>query len=301
MTPGKFTRTLTIVAAAAMIWSLSPRPALAASIAINSADDLVAHHLDSVGDAKTRADARTRLAQGTAEFKILVGGSGTLDGTSVLVSEGAKVHFMMKFANNEYRGEQFIYNGDKVEVSSATAQQNRSSLGGFVWLQDTVMREGFWGGTLSTAWPLLALDKHKAKLFFDGIKKIDGQDLYELRYQPKKNTDLEIRLYFDPETCRHVLTVYTLSVQPSVVHVTQDGSVTENSETATARQQQTRYRLEEHFSDFKAVDGLNLPMKYTIHFTQELQSGRTTVSEWTIQESNVATNTTLDPRNFAVK
>jgi hypothetical protein len=258
---------------------------------VTNADELVAHHLDALGSAQARSDAKTRVAQGTAEFKILVGGAGTLDGKSVFVSQGAKLHFMMKFPNNDYRGEQFIFNEDKVEVSSATARQSRSALGGFLYTQDVVLREGLWGGVLSTAWPLLDLEKHKAKVSFDGLKKLDGQDLYELRYQPRKNTDLEIRLYFDPETCRHVETVYTLNISPSVV----------NSETANARQQESRFRLEERFSDFKTVDGLTLPTEYTIHFTQELQTGRTTVSEWKLQETDLANNTALDERNFAVK
>ena len=265
---------------------------------VGTADELVAHHLDALGNAQARAGAKTRVAQGTTEFKLLVGGAGTLDGKSQFVSDGTKLHFIMKFANNEYRGEQFIFNGSKVEVSSSTAQQGRSALGGFVYVQDAVVREGLWGGVLSTAWPLLNLEKRKAKVTYDGLKKIDGQDLYELRYQPKKGTDLEIRLYFDPETYRHVLTVYTLSEQRSLGNVSQPGA---SNETASARQQQTRYRLEERFSDFKNVDGLILPTHYDIHFTQELQSGRTTVYEWKIQETDLANNTPLDERNFAVK
>ena len=46
---------------------------------------------------------------------------------------------------------------------------------------------------------------------FEGLKKIDGQELYDLRYRPHKGTDLDINLYFDPETYRHVETVYTLT------------------------------------------------------------------------------------------
>lgn len=286
---------------------------------VSNADELVAHHLEALGTSQARAGAKTRVAQGTTEFKLLAGGAGTLDGKSQFVSDGPKLHFIMKFANNEYRGEQFIFNGSKVEVSSATAQQSRSALGGFVYVQDTVVREGLWGGVLSTAWPLLDLEKRKPKLAFDGLKKIDGRDLYELRYQPKKSTDLEIRLYFDPETYRHVLTVYMLSVQRSLGNISQPGAGQggatmgtpdsgstgtipgTSNETASARQQQTRYRLEERFSDFKSVDGLTLPTHYDIHFTQELQNGRTTVSEWSIQETDVANNTPLDERNFAVK
>jgi hypothetical protein len=300
-----------------LLLAMPPAPVHAGASQVGSAADLVSHHLDALGTSQDRAKAKNRVAQGTAEFKILVGGAGTLDGKSALVSEGEKLHFMMKFNNNEYRGEQFIFNGNKIEIATATARQSRSALGGFVYVQDAVMREGLWGGTLSTAWPLLDLEKHKAKISFDGLKKVDGQDLYVLRYQPKKNTDLEIRLYFDPTTYRHVLTVYSLSEQSSMGGRSRAGlggentpgtldnpggtSASPSSETAAARQQQIRYRLEERFSDFTTVDGLTLPMGYTIHFTQELQTGTTTVSEWTIREASVDNNKSLDPRNFDVK
>jgi hypothetical protein len=290
-----------MLAAAVICSALYPTSSWAGKGPVTSADELLAHHLDSLGDATARANCKTRVAQGTAEFKILVGGAGILDGKSVMVSDGPKLHFMMKFPNNEYRGEQFIFNGNKIEVSGATAQQARSGLGGFVYVQDAVLREGLWGGVLSTAWPLLDLTTRKAKVAFDGVKKIDGQDLYELRYRPKKNTDLEIYLYFDPETYRHVLTVYTLSIQSGLGNITKPGGGGLTNETASARQQQIRYRLEERFSDFKAVDGITLPTRYIIHFTQELQSGRTTVSEWSIKESDLRNNTPLDPRNFDVR
>ncbi len=257
---------------------------------VTTVADLVAHHLESVGDTKARAGIQSRAAAGTAHFHIMVGGGGTLDGRSQFVSQGGKFHFMMKFANNEYRGEHFIFDGNRVQVSTATAALSRSELGGFLYSQDAVFREGFWGGVLSTAWPLMDLDKRKAKLTFDGIKKIDGQDLYELRYQPKKNTDLEIRLYFDPSTFHHVRSVYTLN--PGTVMA---------SEPTNARQQQTRYHLEERFNDFQTIDGLTLPARYDIRFSEELQSGSTTSYEWEILESSINNNISLDPRNFDVK
>src|ERR1700688_3517921 len=201
------------LAAAVLLLAAQPVLKHAAATQVSNADELVAHHLDAIGLAPARASAKTRVAQGTAQFKFLVGGAGLLEGKSAFVSEGPKFHFLMKFNNNEYKGEQFIFNGDKVEVSFATAQQTRSALGGLVYAQDAVIREGLWGGVLSTAWPLLDLEKRNAKISLEGLKKDDGRDLYEVRYQPKKRTDLEIRLYFDPESYRHVLTIYTLSIQ----------------------------------------------------------------------------------------
>jgi len=283
-------------------------------------EEIVAKHLDSIGTSSARA-AKTRVVEGPVTYRILVGGAGNLDGKSVLVSQDQKLHFMMKLNNNLYHGEQFIFDGDRDEISFSTANKTRSQFGEFVRVQDVVLREGLLGGVLSTAWPLYNLDTRKAKLSYEGMKKIDGKDLYQLRYKPKKSTDADILLYFDPTTFRHVETVYTIrvraqlgNVDPQVANAvpanTGDlgpvppptgGVVGETSETATARQQETRYRLEERFSDFEAFNGLTLPTHYTIQFSQELGNGRTTVTEWAIVASQIQSGVGVDERNFQVK
>lgn len=283
-------------------------------------EEIVTKHLDSVGTAQARAAAKSRVVEGTVAYKILVGGAGNLDGKSVLVSQEQKLQFMMKLNNNLYRGEQFIFDGNKDQIAFSTANQSRSSFGEFVRVQDVVLREGLLGGTLSTAWPLYDLNGRNAKLSYEGMKKIDGKDLYQLRYKPKKSTDADIYLYFDPETFHHVETVYMVRVRAQLGNIDPQianavptpgdagptapatgGVVGVTNETATARQQETRYRLEEHFSDFKSADGLTLPTQYTIHFSQELGNGHTTVSEWVITTSQIANGNGVDPRNFLVK
>jgi len=281
-----------------------------------NADELVAQHLDSIASPAVRAGMKSRVAQGPVEFKILVGGAGTIDGKAQMASEGKKLIFMMKLPNNDYRGEQFVFDGDKDKVAFSTSHQTRSSLGDFMFVQDAAIREGLLGGTLSTAWPLLNLNDRKAKLSFDGLKKIDGQDLYELRYHPHKSSDLEINLYFDPQTYRHVETIYTYSSSESFSSVGPSSAVgvgptaggtagTQGAggtaETAGARQLPNRYRLQEKFSDFKTVDGVTLPTQYDIQFTQELQNGRTTLNDWDMKGLAVANNMSVDPRNFEVK
>jgi hypothetical protein len=289
-------------------------------------EDIVAKYLDSLGTPQARAAAKSRVGQGAATFKMLVGGAGSLEGKGVFVSEGDKMQFMMKFPNNDYRGEQFIFDGKKLQVTASTSKQGRSTLGEFVYTQDAIVKDGLFGGELTTAFPLLNLEARKAKLSYDGEKTIDGQKVFDLRYKPKKSSDLEIHLYFDAETHRHVMTVYTLRVRPGMGYVDPQlsaavpanagpggdvatgelmsptgGVVTDTSETATARQQETRYRLEERFSDFKTVDGLTLPTRYKLHFSQELASGKTTVNEWDIAADQVMDNVNPDPRNFQVK
>jgi hypothetical protein len=159
-------------------------------------------------------------------------------------------------------------------------------------VQDAAIREGLLGGLLTTAWPLLNVGERNAKLSFEGLKKMDGQELYQLRYRPRKNTDLEINLYFDPQTYRHVETTYSYSVSQSL---------TLGGEKAAAGQQLNRFRLTEKFSDFKTVDGVTLPTHDNIQFSQELQNGRTTLNEWDLKGLDVSNNVPVDARNFEVK
>jgi hypothetical protein len=308
------------VAVLVLAWLvLGPVSRASAANPPTNADELVAQHLDSIAPAAARSAFKTRVAQGPVHFTILVGGAGAIDGKSVLVSDGKKLQFMMKLPNNDYRGEQFIFDGDKVKVAFSGAQQTRSALGNFVFVQDAVVREGLLGGVLSTAWPLLDINARKAKLSFDGVKKIDGQELYELRYHPHKNSDLDIRLYFDTQTCRHLETIYSYTVSPSfgamspsatgggISQASPDGSGTPSAtpggspETSTARQLPNRYRLQEKFSEFKTIDGITLPLHYDIQFSEELQNGRTTLREWDIKGLDVSNNVGIDPRNFDVK
>jgi hypothetical protein len=288
-----------------------------------NAQELVSQHLDSIASSSVRAGLKTRVAQGPVRYTILVGGAGFLDGKTQIASDGRKLVFMMKLPNNEYHGEQFIFNGEKDSVAFSTARQARSSFGNFVFVQDAVIREGLLGGVLTTAWPLLNLDERKAKINFEGLKKIDGQELYDLRYRPNKNTDLEIHLYFDPQTYRHVETTYGYSssqnfanFSPSTavgvgaspgnakapdISQTPGSQTGGTAETAAARQYMNRYRLTEKFSDFKTVDGVTLPTHDNIQFSQELQNGRTTLNEWDLKGLDISNNMSIDASAFAVK
>lgn len=280
----------------AAIATLSPllafglRAALAAN-PVHDANELVAQHLNSIADPTIRAGLKSRVVEGSVHFQILVGGAGGLSGTASLASEGEKLQFLMKFLNPQYDGEQFVFDGKKFKVAFSTARQTRSALGNFVLVRNEVIREGLLGGTLSTAWPLLNLDERKAKLKFNGLKKIDGQQLYELDYQPHRSSDLEIKLYFDPETCRHVETTY--------VYTTKEGLV-QGGAPAQAAQLPSRYRLEEKFSDFKTVDGFTLPTRDEIQLSQEPQSGRTILFEWDLRDLDVSNNRPVDSHNFDV-
>ncbi len=266
--------------------------------------DILSKHLDSIGTKEARG-AKTRVVEGTATYKIVVGGSGHIQGKSVFASEGEKARFLLKINADNYHGEQFITTGKKTDVAGTYADKTRSEFGEFLRSQDTPLREGLLGGVLTTSWALLDLDSHKATLSYDGSKNIDGHQLIALHYKPKKGTDLSITLYFDPETFHHVMTVYTASrtsglgsegVEPVPGSVLSTGA----SEVQSARRNEAHYRIEERFSDFQSVDGLTLPARYDLRFTEELQNGFSKSVEWEVQATQVLNNVNLDPKNFDI-
>ena len=268
---------------------------LAASVPLQAGalkpEEVVSRHLQSLGSAQALSGVKSRAVESTATYKVLTGGALQLSGKAVFASEGRKSRMLLKVAAPRYSGEQFIYDGERANVAATNADKTYSDLGGFTKTQDAPLREGLLGGVLTTAWPLLELENRKAKLGYEGLKNIEGHQLEVIRYRPKKSTDLEILLYFDPETFRHVMTTYQMSIQAGI------GA----TETQSARQQETRYRIEERFSDFENSDGLTLPFHYELRFTKELQDGSTKLLEWDLTVNRVLNNVSLDPQNFQVK
>jgi len=194
----------------------------------------------------------------------------------------------MRFGNGNWRGEQFTYDGQTTSFSAATASHTRSTFAQFVSAQDFIIKEGLLGGELSTAWALENLDQTRAKLVSLGLKKIDGRNLRAIQYFSKNSTDMEVKIYFDPDTFQHVRTIYSISLSANL-----GGDV-----TRSAYQQNVRYTLEERFGDFQTVNGITLPRQYDLRYTQELQSGGTRAYDWEMTADQVRENINLDPANF---
>ena len=254
-------------------------------------EEVIAKHLDSIGTAEARASIKSRAVQGTLHFKVLVGGGGEVTGSWGRVSELRKSNFVMRFGIGDWRGEQFIFDGDKTSFAAATTSHQWSVFAKFVRGQDFILKEGLLGGALSTAWALQNLDPSRVKLNYVGVKKIKDRELQCLEYHSKGNTDMTIRLYFDPATDRHEMTVYSLAVAPNMGTTVVD----------SVNQQDIRYTIEERFSDFQKDNGITLPRHYDLQYTQELQSGSTLVYDWDMTADKMLTNLDLDPGNFRLK
>ncbi|HWR35205.1 MAG TPA: hypothetical protein VN622_04960 [Clostridia bacterium] len=238
--------------------------------------DIVGKSITALGAVEIRAQLKYQELTGTATMRSMSTG-GLNGGTAVLVSEGRMVKFATKFGQKgEYPGDQFVFDGNKVMVSNITPGRH-SSLGEFFWWQQTVLREGLFGGVLSTAWPLYDLAARKAELSYDGTTKVDGRDAHQIVYRPKKSDGaLSIRLLFDAETFRHVKTIYDVRV-PANLDV---------QAVRSEREQNSVYRLEETFSEFRQVNGLTLPTKHKLTYSVDASSTQNWVWEITYNDLN---------------
>jgi hypothetical protein len=253
------------------------------------ASDFVKQHLNSIGTEQARAAVKNRLAQGPVTFQILNGGAQHWEGAQTFVSEGDKFASLLKFPPTVYRTEWFVRDGKKTSVAQVRPG-SYTTFGRFVMAHDEILSEGLWGGTLSTGWALAHLDERLAKLHDQGLKKVDGRELHRVDYVPKKSSDLEIQLYFEPDTFRHVMTVYLMTVS---AHLGRNSA-------QSGQEQETHYRLEERFADFKSVDNLTLPARWTIQFTAGGPSSGS-IDQFDVTEEKISHNISVDPKNFASK
>jgi hypothetical protein len=165
----------------------------------------------------------------------------------------------------------------------------RSPLGQFFLSHDVLFSEGLVGGTLSASWPLLTVAERKPKIEYSGLKKIDGKQAHELRYKPRKGSDLSIRLFFDAETFQHVRSEYDRTVVATM------GSAPADS----VSQRETRYKVVERFSDFRKEGSVTLPHSYRFELIIQSTSGNMNVIAET-QLNKFSFNQTMATTDFVV-
>jgi hypothetical protein len=201
------------------------------------------------------------------------------------------LNVVMQFGMGDWRGEQFTFDGAKIGIARPTASHQRSEFGEFVASQAFLLKEGLLGGVLSTAWALQNLATTEARVRDLGMKKVDGKELLAVQYFSKHNTDMQVMMYFDPQTYQHVRTVYSMEQRPGAT-----GDIRTSSQ-----QREIRYRLEERFSDFRIANGLTLPTHYELQWTEELQNGGTRLFDWDLGASQIQQDVPLDPANFEIR
>lgn len=262
-------RVVSAVALAAFVFALAAvAPKVGARVAERvTAEEVAAKHLEAMGTAEARAAGRSRIITGVAQFTFRLGGSGTAKGDAVLASEGQKSLMSMVFGAPDYPHDVLGFNGKDLKVRDIRPGV-RSLLGDVLMRNAELFREGVIGGTLSSAWPLSNAAEKSPKLEYVGTDKLDGREVYKIRYLPRKGSEFKITLYFDAENFRHLRTQYDKNVPAPMASL-------DNS----ARQRETSIRMTEDFSDFRAEGGLVLPHTYKIQYSAYGQNNGVT-QEW---------------------
>lgn len=249
-------------------------------------EEIVAKHLDSIGSKEKRAELKNLLVSGSVTFSILRSAS-VVQGVGVFLSENNKLYFGTKFNSVDYPFEEIVSDGNKSNIAFIRPGI-RSALGTFLTSQSSIIDEGLFGGTLTTAWSLFDLQAHKAKLVSNGKKKINGRDTYVFDYHLNRTSNLSISLYFDAETFQHVRTEYRQRVPPPL----------SRKPTESLSQIETNYKLTEDFSEFKTVNGLNLPHVYQVSLLIDSESTKELI--WKFNFSDFKFNQKIDDKSFVI-
>jgi hypothetical protein len=251
-------------------------------------EEVLTKHLESIGSAEDRAATKNMIGTGVVHLSLHAGGKGQAEGRALMASEGTRNLLVWEFASGEYPYEKIGFDGKSLTVKPLRPGL-RSPLGQFFLSHDVLFSEGLLGGTLSNSWPLLAVADRKAKLEYSGMKKIDGRQTHELRYKPKKGSDLAIKLFFDAETFQHVRSEYERTVAARMG----------TAPAASVSQRETRYRVIENFSDFRKEGSITLPHSYRFELNIQSQGGNMNVIAETLL-NKFSFNQTMANTDFVV-
>lgn len=249
------------------------------------ADEIIAKHLDSIGTPEARAAAKSRMVVGEANVTFLSPRSPEASGRIVMASEANKMFMGITLDSPDYPRETFTFDGKDAKVGFTRLTQ-RSALGNFLKSNDNLLEDGLLGGVLSTGWLPLNMAANKGKIGGGGGKKIDGKETYSISYSPKGGGDVDITLYFDKETFRHVRTEYK-RVESAPIGRTpnQSSGMTE-----------TRYKVVEDYSDFRDEKGLMMPHVYKMSYSVE--GGGNFQIAWVYTLTSFTPNPRLGPDSF---
>lgn len=251
-------------------------------------EEIVAKHLESIGSPENRDSVKTRLIIGISKYVRHGPGGGSTEGRAVLASENEKYMLGMKFGVPGYDVESVAFDGKQLTVGYA-APGVRSVLETLFRNHESTFKHGLLAGTLSSSWALLSVNEDKARIKYSGLKKVDGASLHQLKYQPRKGSDLEITLFFDSTTFHHVRTEYTRVVSANIGTGGVDSS---------ASQRETRYKLVETYADFRKEGNITLPHNYKIKL--EISGASQIMDEWNLTLTDFVFNQPIDPKDFVV-
>ena len=279
-------------------------------------EELIQKHLATLGKAEKLEAVKSRGISGKAGVEFILGGTGKIvDGYFLCVSDGSKVGIRMQFSDVNYPGEYFAYDGNEVTVGYITPSQ-RSPIAQFIFLHNSTMKEGFLGGVLSTAWPLLHAGEERPRMQL-GKRTIEGEEFYELDYGKPgiRAGEMTVKLYFDKQF-NHRRTEYKvrvagdLTATQNIVSTGGGNLVTTPAEPSGRPANRAAgdtimdglpdsiYLLVETFDNFANVGGVALPQVYGLEYSVEGQAA-TFLAKWVARTEYFTNNGQVD-QNFFV-
>ena len=217
-------------------------------------EEALKRHAESIGTENARTEASDRVAIGVSEF-VLNLPSARSAGKMLFASDRGNVMLISSFDLLEYPYEKIGFFRGKIDIPFITPG-TRSPMGSYILLNDNLLSERLFGGVINSSWRMLDPSVVE-RLRFGGRKKVNGKDAFVLRFNPKMATsaDSSIDLYFDAKTFRHLRSEYRQKIPDKNAYPTTfiGNQTGENINVLT-----------EDFEDFRAVDGLTLPYKYTV-------------------------------------
>lgn len=253
-------------------------------------EEIISKHLDAIGSKEKRAENKNRVILSEVRMRGKTAtASAVVYGKAVFFSAGEKNLWGMKLNSKNYPTDTFSFNGKDTKVAYVRPAV-RSVLGEFIHSYKELLKEGLFGGALSTSWALLNNGLNRAKVTYEGTKNINGKETLVISYLLKAGSDLSIKMYFDKQTYRHMRTEYNRAISAS------QGPGVDFS----AGQPAYRYQLVEDFSDFQDMGGLTLPGSYKLSYS--FSTGATLQSiDFNFKVTNFSYNQQIDENSFNIE
>ena len=249
-------------------------------------EEILDGHRKSIGSAADRQKMFNLTAVGEVGFVTSVQTTAPYVGKAVYATESDKLLLAIKFDSAVYQMEKIVFDGKSQFVAFSQPGQ-RSILGDFMFRYSIILKQALMMGVLSKNWALLNPEQGKAKVSLDGTKKIDGQETYVINYEPKKGSDVRIKIYLDKATFRHVRTEYSrLNSAGASSNPNTSSQLSENHENMT-----------EEYSDFKTEYGVTLPRTYKIKLYIE-RNRAIYENSYTFKFQEFFYNSKLDDKTF---
>jgi len=264
-------------------------------------DEIIARHLASIGSPEAISAVKSRVFVGQARLTSRIGYIGQLTGQAQFASAGNNLLLAAIFNSNEYPYEKAAFNGKDVSVGRPNG--NLTPFGDFLKANKGIIREGLFGGVLSTAWPLLSKEG-KLKFTSAGIAEIGGRSFYKLKVTGGSLGGTKVVMFFDGENFRHAATEYTQTISVGISKGNKPAPESDdfgtNTGTAMANTKETYMTFTERFSNYAKSGDTVIPLTYVIDYTYQDKNGVTTTLNLDVRFKDVYLNQDLGADVFNV-